>query len=204
LIPRERASSIEREFFPALIADGVPCFGWCPTAYWRDIGNPAAYRAAQIDLLQGLAAMPLAPPGQRRDGSWVDGGGIVEPGAEYERMRAEIAAAALELRTRSGEPIVAAVHRREDLFDGPAIEKIPGAEPLKLSPSMRRDKRVAVRFNLVARSASAQVKPEDYSRKFSASDNLRWSLSGETVSQNQQPLGKPAASTSTSGASGAR
>ena len=80
-IPRERASSIEREFFPALIADGVPCFGWCPTAYWRDIGNPAAYRAAQIDLLQGRAAMPLAPPGQRRDGSWVDGGGIVEPGA---------------------------------------------------------------------------------------------------------------------------
>ena len=85
-----------------------------------------------------------------------------------------------------------------------AIEKIPGAEPLKLSPSMRRDRRVAVRFNLVARSASAQVKAEDYSRKFSASDNLRWSLSGETVSQNQQPLGKPAASTSTSGASGAR
>src|SRR5438445_5333592 len=80
-IPRERASSIEREFFPALIADGVPCFGWCPTAYWRDIGNPAAYRAAQIDLLQGRAAMPLAPPGQRRDGSWGDGGGIVEPGA---------------------------------------------------------------------------------------------------------------------------
>ena len=39
-IPRDRASSIEREFFPALIADGVPCYGWCPTAYWRDIGNP--------------------------------------------------------------------------------------------------------------------------------------------------------------------
>jgi len=42
-IPRARASSIEREFFPALIADGIPCFGWCPTAYWRDIGTPSAY-----------------------------------------------------------------------------------------------------------------------------------------------------------------
>jgi NDP-sugar pyrophosphorylase family protein len=80
-IPRGRMSSIEREFFPALIADGVPCYGWCPTAYWRDIGNPAAYRAAQIDLLQGRAAMPLAPPGQRRDGFWLDGGGTIDPTA---------------------------------------------------------------------------------------------------------------------------
>jgi NDP-sugar pyrophosphorylase family protein len=81
-IPRDRMSSIEREFFPALIADGVPCYGWCPTAvYWRDIGNPAAYRAAQIDLLQGRAAMPLAPPGQRRDGFWLDGGGTIDPTA---------------------------------------------------------------------------------------------------------------------------
>src|SRR5438309_11131354 len=85
-----------------------------------------------------------------------------------------------------------------------AIEKIPGAEPLKLSPSMRGDKRVAVRSNLVARKASPDVKPEDYSRKFAASDNLKWSLSGDTATQNQQPLGKAAASTSTSGASGAR
>jgi NDP-sugar pyrophosphorylase family protein len=80
-IPRDRVSSIEREFFPALIADGVPCYGWCPTAYWRDIGSPSAYRAAQIDLLQGRAAMPLAPPGQRRDGIWLDGGGAIDPTA---------------------------------------------------------------------------------------------------------------------------
>jgi spore germination cell wall hydrolase CwlJ-like protein len=82
-----------------------------------------------------------------------------------------------------------------------AIEKIPGAEPLKLSPSMRGDKRVAVRFNLVARKAAAEAKPEDYAEKFRASDNLKWSLSGDTVAENQQPLGKPAAA---GGASGAR
>src|SRR6476661_3712219 len=80
-----------------------------------------------------------------------------------------------------------------------AIEKIPGAEPLKLSPSMRGDKRVGVRFNLVARKASADVKPQDYSQKYGASDNLKWSLSGDTVADNQQPLGKAAAS-SASGA----
>ena len=75
-----------------------------------------------------------------------------------------------------------------------AIDKIPGAEPLKLSPSMRGDKRVAVRFNLVARKASADVKPQDYSQKYDASDNLKWSLSGDAVADNQKPLGKPSAS----------
>jgi len=80
-----------------------------------------------------------------------------------------------------------------------AIDKIPGAEPLKLSPSMRGDQRVAVRFNLVARKASAEVKPPAYSEKYSASDNLKWSLSSDSVADNQQPLGKTAAS-SASGA----
>jgi spore germination cell wall hydrolase CwlJ-like protein len=83
-----------------------------------------------------------------------------------------------------------------------AIQNIPGAEPLKLSPSMRRDKRVAVRFNLVARKASAEVKAPDYSKQFSASDNLKWSLSGEAAAENQQPLGK-SASAAAGGTSGA-
>jgi predicted AlkP superfamily phosphohydrolase/phosphomutase len=51
--------------------------------------------------------------------------GIVEPGEEYDRVRTEIADRALELRAPDGEKIVAAVHRREDLFDGPELEKIP-------------------------------------------------------------------------------
>jgi predicted AlkP superfamily phosphohydrolase/phosphomutase len=51
--------------------------------------------------------------------------GVVEPGDEYERVRDEIGARALELRDPQGRPIVAAVHRREDLFDGPELEKVP-------------------------------------------------------------------------------
>jgi len=70
-IPAGQVVSIEREFFPALIADGVPCFGWSERAYWRDIGSPAAYRDAQVDLLDGRVRSPLPPPGERRDGSWV-------------------------------------------------------------------------------------------------------------------------------------
>jgi len=82
-----------------------------------------------------------------------------------------------------------------------AIKDIPGAEQIKLAPSMRGDKRVAVRFNLAARKASDEVKHEDYVQKFEASDNLKFALSGETVSESQAPLGKPQPA-STGGQSG--
>lgn len=71
-IPPGRAVSIEREVFPGLIADAVPCYGWTTEAYWRDIGSPAAYRDAQLDLLAGRVRTALAPPGERRNGSWVE------------------------------------------------------------------------------------------------------------------------------------
>jgi predicted AlkP superfamily phosphohydrolase/phosphomutase len=51
--------------------------------------------------------------------------GIVEPGAEYERVRDEIVERLGELQTPEGERLVAAVHRREELYDGPELEKIP-------------------------------------------------------------------------------
>ena len=81
-----------------------------------------------------------------------------------------------------------------------AVKDIPGAEALKLSPSMRGDKRVAIRFNLVARKASDEVTTEDYTKKFGASDNLKYALSSQTVSTDQQPLGKPAPPPSASAA----
>ncbi|HKP34666.1 MAG TPA: cell wall hydrolase, partial [Sphingomicrobium sp.] len=94
-----------------------------------------------------------------------------------------------------------------------AINEIPGAEALKLSPSLRGDKRVAVRFNLEARKASDAAAHEDYSKKFETSDNLKWSLSSDTVADNQVPLGKSTAASasvasapvaSAAGASGQR
>jgi hypothetical protein len=83
-----------------------------------------------------------------------------------------------------------------------AIKEIPGAEEIHLAPSMRGDKRVAVRFNLAAREASKDVAPVDYEKKFEVSDNLKYALSAEAVAENQQPLGKPKAPAATSGGSG--
>ena len=81
-----------------------------------------------------------------------------------------------------------------------AIRDIPGAETIKLAPSMRGDKRVAVRFNLAARKASDEVKHEEYVQKFEASDNLKYALSGDTVAENQAPLGKASSPVAASGA----
>jgi mannose-1-phosphate guanylyltransferase len=80
-MPGNRIVSIEREFFPGLITDGVPAYGWLSDTYWRDIGSPRAYREAQVDLLLRRARMPLFPPGEERDGSWIDASATVAPGA---------------------------------------------------------------------------------------------------------------------------
>ena len=82
-----------------------------------------------------------------------------------------------------------------------AIKEIPGAQAIKLAPSLRGDKRVAVRFNLAARKASDEVAHEDYSKKFEVSDNLKWALSNEMSAADAKPLGRPQAPVSSAGAS---
>ncbi|MEO6433159.1 MAG: cell wall hydrolase [Sphingomicrobium sp.] len=82
-----------------------------------------------------------------------------------------------------------------------SIAAIPGAEAIKLEPSMRGDKRVAVRFNMTARKASDEAVHQDYSAKVEASNNLRWVLSEESTSDKQAAFGKvrpPAAAASPS------
>ncbi|MBA2772135.1 MAG: cell wall hydrolase [Sphingomonas sp.] len=72
-----------------------------------------------------------------------------------------------------------------------AIAEIPGAEELKLVPSLRGDERVAIRFNLAARKAAEQAPRVEYIQKVEASDNLRWSLTGDQVAADEKPLGPP-------------
>jgi hypothetical protein len=99
---------------------------------------------------------------------------------------------ALALRTAAlAAPHVTPVYGQQSEL-AQAIEEIPGAEAIKLAPSMRGDKRVAVRFNLVARKAADEAVHEDYVKKFDASDNLKMMLSGETTSPAEKPLGSAA------------
>jgi spore germination cell wall hydrolase CwlJ-like protein len=121
----------------------------------------------------------------RWPGSWGQPAAFSDAYAGREPNAAALRTAALEA------PHVAPVTQHGRLAD--AIKNIPGAQAIKLTPSMRRDKRVAIRFNLVAREASKDVAPVDYAKTFEASDNLKYALSSQSVAENQQPLGKPSA-----------
>ena len=52
--------------------------------------------------------------------------GIVRPGAEYERLRQELADALMALSDpETGNSIVRRVYRREELYDGPFLDRAP-------------------------------------------------------------------------------
>ncbi|MBI4240841.1 MAG: NDP-sugar synthase [Candidatus Rokubacteria bacterium] len=71
LIPTGRVVSMEREFFPELLARGIGFFGHTISAYWLDIGNAETYRQAQVDLLTGTVTTGVQPPGIRRGNLWI-------------------------------------------------------------------------------------------------------------------------------------
>ena len=68
--------SIERQIFPALIADGRPLAGFVSEAYWMDLGTPQAYLQAQFDLLDGRVDGHRSYPSP-----FVDAGGRIDAGA---------------------------------------------------------------------------------------------------------------------------
>lgn len=59
-IPGERRVSVERETFPALVAEGT-LYALGSDAYWLDTGTPDAYLRAHQDLLLGRRSGPPAP-----------------------------------------------------------------------------------------------------------------------------------------------
>ncbi|HET9611289.1 MAG TPA: NDP-sugar synthase [Acidimicrobiales bacterium] len=58
-IPDGRRVSVEREVFPAMVADGR-LFALDGETYWIDTGTPQEYIQAQLDLVEGLRGDPVA------------------------------------------------------------------------------------------------------------------------------------------------
>ncbi|MFQ5899337.1 MAG: sugar phosphate nucleotidyltransferase [Candidatus Methylomirabilia bacterium] len=81
LIPRGQVISMEREFFPGLLASHIPLFGHTAEAYWLDIGNPESYRRAQVDLLAGAVATDTHPAGTRTGSLWIGEESVIPPGS---------------------------------------------------------------------------------------------------------------------------
>jgi mannose-1-phosphate guanylyltransferase len=68
-----RPASIERDIFPALIAEGRPLYGFVSTAYWIDLGTPEKYLQAHFDILEGRVAFePPYPSPYVAEGAEVD------------------------------------------------------------------------------------------------------------------------------------
>jgi mannose-1-phosphate guanylyltransferase len=90
-IPPDQVVSVELDTFPALVEDGRLVVGFVDTAYWRDVGTPAALVAASRDLVLGVAASPaveaepdgasVAPGAKVSETATVNGGSVVADGA---------------------------------------------------------------------------------------------------------------------------
>jgi mannose-1-phosphate guanylyltransferase len=78
-IPTGRPVSVEREVFPALLAEGAHVQGHVDASYWRDMGTPEDFVRGSADLVRGIAPSP-ALPGQRGEALVHPGAGIA-PGA---------------------------------------------------------------------------------------------------------------------------
>ena len=72
-IPAGRRVSVERETFPAMVADGSLFAAADGDVYWIDAGTPEQYLEAQLDIIDGLRGpgpdplAPTAPDGGRCD-----------------------------------------------------------------------------------------------------------------------------------------
>lgn len=78
-IAGDRRVSIERETFPALVADGS-CFALASDAYWIDTGTPAKFLQANLDLLTGGRGVPAPHARETSEGVWFGGAGPVVDG----------------------------------------------------------------------------------------------------------------------------
>lgn len=94
VIPPGRVVSVERETFPQLLESGRRVAAWKETAYWLDVGTPAALVQCSADLVRGVAtssAVPgvagdfwVAPGADVSETAVVGGGSAVSTGASVE------------------------------------------------------------------------------------------------------------------------
>ena len=170
---------------------------------YQPVGNATHYHANYVVPYWAPTLTKNAVIGAHIFYRWAGGWGL--PGAfsqRYARSEPNVDAlrsAALVAEERDRQQ--RALNPQGDVAE--AIAEIPGAEAIKLAPSMRGDSRVAVRFNLTAREAAEKAPREVYVEKVAASNNLRWTLTGDAVASGQQALGKKAEPAKPSGATAA-
>lgn len=85
-IPAGAIVSVERETFPSLLASGAVVLGIVDDSYWLDVGTPAAYVQASVDIVSGVAyspaynGIPAAPSAVVDPSASIDDGTALGPG----------------------------------------------------------------------------------------------------------------------------
>jgi mannose-1-phosphate guanylyltransferase len=89
---RPEPLSIERDVFPALIAERRPVYGFVSDAYWIDLGTPEKYLQAHFDILDGRVDFerpyesPFVAEGAHVDGARIGRRVVVCASARVERQ----------------------------------------------------------------------------------------------------------------------
>jgi mannose-1-phosphate guanylyltransferase len=89
---RPEPLSIERDVFPALIAERRPVYGFVSDAYWIDLGTPEKYLQAHFDILEGRVGFepsyesPFVAEGAHVDGARIGRRVAVCASARIERQ----------------------------------------------------------------------------------------------------------------------
>jgi mannose-1-phosphate guanylyltransferase len=87
-IPLNTVVSVERETFPALVAEQRPIFGYHEQAYWLDVGTPAALFKGSRDLVVGdfhaMADCVIAPEAKITGGTSIGARCQIGAGAQIE------------------------------------------------------------------------------------------------------------------------
>jgi len=82
LMPAGVNHSIERAFFPALLARGDHVAAYVHRGYWIDIGTPEKYLQVHRDILRGR--FPVELRGRAVSGGWIEGQADIDPAAELQ------------------------------------------------------------------------------------------------------------------------
>ena len=90
-IPDTGAPDFGKDIFPALLADGLPVYGFETKGYWCDVGDLKTYLQAQRDLLKNLPRLPhekgvhpdamIAPSARLEGVCFIGPGASIGPGA---------------------------------------------------------------------------------------------------------------------------
>jgi mannose-1-phosphate guanylyltransferase len=99
-IARGEPRSIEREIFPALIAEDRPVYGFVSPAYWMDLGTPQKYLRGHFDIFEGrVRGLDYPSP-------WVHGSATVDLRAHLGRWVAVGAGAMVSAGARIEDSVL--------------------------------------------------------------------------------------------------